>query len=224
MAGNQWKIEPAILPSTDNQKDAFEIWNDGYNLVMHGSAGTGKTFLAMNFALNEIISKNSTYKKVIILRSIVSGREIGFLPGSINEKIKVYEEPYKNICNELFSRGDVYQIFKTKNMVQFAPTSFLRGITFEDAIVILDEAQNCNYQELSTVITRLGNNCRIIVCGDIRQDDLSSDRYKEYSGLSKFMNVLDIMEEFDFVEFDENDIVRSGIVKSFIIAQNRLKY
>lgn len=211
-----------IEPLTDNQRIIFESYEQGKNVLLHGLAGTGKTFISLYLALNEVISKNSTYKKVIIIRSIVPTRDIGFLPGNNKEKTKVYEGPYYAICNELFDRGDSYEILKTKGVIDFMSTSFIRGITINDAIVIADEINNMTFHELDSVITRIGNNCKLLLCGDFRQSDLPKQSEKQ--GLTSFMHILSKMGSFDYVEFNEEDIVRSGLVKEYIIAKDKLGY
>ena len=219
--GKGFKIKD-IDPMTDTQEDAFDAWDDGFNLMLHGMAGTGKTFLALYFSLSEIFEQNSYYNKLFIIRSVVPSRDMGFLPGSQKEKMKVYEGPYYDICNKLFQRGDAYEILKQRNQVEFMSTSFLRGETFDDCILVVDEVQNMSDQELHTVMTRVGENCRIIFCGDVKQDDLTSERYNEHSGLANFMKIIDRMKEFKFVEFEANDIVRSALVKSYIIQRDKL--
>jgi phosphate starvation-inducible protein PhoH len=221
LTGN-FGIQKTVRPMTDNQRIAFESWDDGYNLMLHGIAGTGKTFLGLYFAIKEVTKANSKYKKVFIVRSTVPGRDQGFLPGSQKQKEAVYEEPYYDIATKLFGRGDAYQILKQKQLVQFVSTSYLRGCTFEDCIIVVDEVQNMSDQELHTVMTRVGENSRIIFCGDVKQDDLTSERKKEVSGLRNFMRVINNMREFDFVEFQIADIVRSRLVKSYIIERDRL--
>lgn len=211
-----------INPMTENQRVAFEYWDDGYNMMLHGIAGTGKTFLGLYFALKEVVKPNSLYKKVYIVRSTVSTRDQGFLPGSLKEKAKVFESPYVPICTKLFGRGDAYEILKGKGYVEFITTSYLRGETFDDCILVVDEVQNMGDGELHTVMTRVGENCRIIFCGDVKQDDLTSERKKELSGLRDFMKILHRMKEFEFVDFQVEDIVRSKLVKSYIIERDRL--
>lgn len=210
-----------IKPMTMNQRVAFEAWNRGSNLMLHGIAGTGKTFLAFHFALKELFHSNKRYKKVYIIRSTVPSRDMGFLPGSQRDKMKVYEGPYYDICSKLFERGDAYDILKQRLNIEFLSTSFLRGSTFDDCIIIVDEVQNMNDMELHTVMTRIGENCKIIFCGDVKQDDLTSKRFNEESGLTKFMNIIRNMKEFQFVEFVKEDIVRSKLVKSYIIERDR---
>jgi len=209
-----------IDPITQNQKIAFQQWNKGQNLLLHGLAGTGKSFISLYLALREIYNYNSVYKHILIVRSVVPTRDMGFLPGSIKDKAKVYELPYQGICSDLFGRGDAYDILKTKHIVDFTTTSFIRGNTFHDTIVIVDEVNNLTFHELDSVITRLGNNCRIILCGDYRQSDLiyNNDR----SGLITFMGVLDMIKCFSHIEFQIEDIVRSGLVKEYIIAKTKL--
>ena len=147
---------------------------------------------------------------------------MGFLPGNQKEKMAVYEAPYVSIATKLFGRGDAYAVLKQKNLIEFISSSFLRGETFDDCILIVDECQNMSDQELHTIMTRVGNNCKIIFCGDVKQDDLTSERKKEVSGLRTFMQIIKNMREFEFVEFVADDIVRSDLVKSYIIERDRL--
>jgi len=207
-----------IEPLTYTQKQVFESYNAGNNLVLHGCAGTGKTFLSLYLAVRDVLDKVDGKQKVIIVRSVVPTRDMGFLPGNITEKTKVYETPYRDLLSGMFNRGDAYDILKNKGKIEFVTTSFVRGQTWDDAIVIIDEAQNCSHQELHSVITRVGENSRIILCGDGKQDDLTSERYKEESGLSKFLNILTNMDSFDVIDFQTDDIVRSGLVREYLIA------
>mgnify|MGYP001574082358 FL=1 len=217
-----FQIDRNIKPMTENQRVAFESWGEGYNLMLHGIAGTGKTFLGLYFAISEVMKQNSPHKKVFIVRSTVPTRDQGFMPGNQKQKEAVYEEPYYDIATKLFNRGDAYQILKQKQIVNFASTSYLRGCTFEDCIIVVDEVQNMSAGELHTVMTRVGENSRIIFCGDVKQDDLTSERKKEMSGLRDFMRIINNMREFDFIEFQIGDIVRSKLVKSYIINRDKL--
>jgi len=210
-----------ISPLTLNQSSTFKAFEQGKHLLLHGVAGTGKTYISLYLALNEVLNK-SRYKQIVIIRSVVPSRDMGFLPGTAKEKAKVYEDPYKMICDDLFSRGDGYEILKVKRLVDFNTTSFLRGVTFNDAIIIVDECQNMIGQELDTVMTRVGNNCRIVFCGDFRQTDLA--KHEEKRGLLTFMNILDRMSCFEKIEFGKEDIVRSALVKSYIISKLELGY
>ena len=197
-----------IEPLTKNQLAAFESNN---NLVLHGLAGTGKTFISSYLAYDDI--EKGFADSLIIIRSAVPTRDIGFLPGSEKEKSAVYEEPYKDVATHLFDRGDAYEIMKQKNIVQFMTTSFIRGITLRNACIIVDECQNMSFHELDSIITRVGENCRIMFCGDFRQSDLKRNE------LLSWLKVLERMEEFDFIEFGVDDIVRSEFVKKYIIAK-----
>jgi len=209
-----------IKPLTPNQQATFEAYHKGYNLMIHGYAGTGKTFCALYLALQDILSSTSTFDKIVLIRSVVPSRDMGFLPGSIKDKIAVYEEPYKEICDDLFGRGDGYGILKMKKMIEFTTTSFLRGLTFNNAIVIVDEINNMTYQEIDTVMTRLGNNSRIVFCGDYRQSDLNKPHEK--TGINQFMAVTRRINSFKHIEFQKEDIVRSGVVRDYIIQKTEM--
>jgi len=206
-----------VQPKTEKQQITFEHYHKGKNFCLHGMAGTGKTFMAMYLSLNEILSKNSKARRIIVIRSVVPTRDIGFLPGSIEEKTNVYEMPYSNICTELFINKNSYQDLKESGKIEFATTSFVRGLTFENAIVIVDECQNMTFHELDSIITRSGNNCRLLFCGDFNQSDLGKK-----SGITEFMDILYKMRSFCMIEFDQDDIVRSGLVREYILAKNDL--
>lgn len=210
-----------IVPLTDNQGLAFEGYENGKNMMLHGIAGTGKSFLAMYLALRDILSGLSNQRKLVIVRSVVEVRKMGYLPGNQKEKAQVYEAPYQAICTELFGRGDAYDMLTRKGIVEFISTSFIRGVTLNDAIVVVDEMQNCNIHELDSVITRVGKNCRIIFSGDFRQSDFTNEQ--ERNGLKDFMRIIDKMKSFEFVDFQEEDIVRSALVKEYIITKNKLR-
>lgn len=208
-----------IRPLTPNQSDTFDSFKAGKNLLLHGSPGSGKTFLSIYLALDEVLNKNR-YKQVVIIRSVVPSRDMGHLPGSVKEKSAVYEEPYKIICDDLFGRGDGYDILKTKKLVNFTTTSFLRGITLDNSIVIVDEVQNMAFHECNTVMTRIGENCKVIFCGDFRQSDFTN--HLEREGVIKFMQILNKMDSFGHIEFTRDDIVRSGLVREYLITKETL--
>ena len=209
-----------IKPLTPNQEKVFNSYNKGYHLMLHGFAGTGKTFCALYLALNEILTNQSIYDKIVIIRSVVPSRDMGFLPGSMKEKIQVYEEPYREICTSLFKRSDAYDILKMKGIVHFTTTSFLRGITFNKAIVILDESQNLSFAECDTVMTRMGDESRLVICGDFRQTDLNKPHEKE--GITQLMKITNRINTFQHIDFAKEDIVRSGLVRSYIIQKYEL--
>jgi phosphate starvation-inducible PhoH-like protein len=203
-----------VKPLTFTQEEVFKSFMSGNSLCLHGIAGTGKTYLAMYLALKECSRYQLEYDKVIIVRSGVPSRDLGYLPGNLAEKAGVYEDPYRLIVNKLYDRGDAYEVCKAHGAIEFTTTSFLRGVTFERAIIVVDEIQNMNYAELSTVITRMGDNCRVILAGDFRQSDLF--RVKEREGLDHFLNIIEKMPEFSFHEFNRTDIVRGKLVRSFL--------
>ena len=209
-------------PLTESQKEVFRNFDNDEHLVLHGLAGTGKSFISLYLALRQVLTGSSDFNKIVIVRSVVPTREVGFLPGSVKEKIKVYEQPYETICTELFGRADAYNILKTKNYVEFMSTSFIRGITLDNCIVIVDEVQNMLFGELDSVITRIGKNSKLILCGDFRQSDLQKDIDRK--GLLDILKILKAMDYFKYVEFSERDIVRSDFVKQYIIQKSRLGF
>lgn len=211
-----------IAPLTPTQSDLFESYKQGYNIAAIGTAGTGKTMCAMYLALSDVLQKGG-YDQVIVIRSAVQTREQGFMPGSKQQKEAVFEAPYTDIVNDLFGRGDAYQILKSKGMIRFMTSSFVRGLTFDNAIIIVDECQSMTYHELDTIITRVGESSKIVFCGDTKQDDLVISRNKaDVSGLAEFLQVLNNISSFDTIEFTSNDIVRSGLVKEYILAKEQL--
>ena len=221
---NQEKLNfnlKTIEPLTQNQKLSFEAYHSGKNLMLHGIAGTGKSFVSLYLGLNQILSESSPYKKLVIVRSVVPTRDMGFLPGNSKEKAKVYEAPYYAICTELFGRSDSYEYLKSKGLVEFISTSFIRGITLNDCIIVVDEIANMTLHELDSVITRVGKNCRIIFCGDFRQSDFT--REHEKNGLVDFMSIIKRLKSFTFIDFNEHDIVRSAMVKDYIIQKDKLR-
>lgn len=207
-----------IEPLTDNQQKVFESRDD--HQLLYGVAGTGKTFLSMYLALDDIVNREY-YSKFYIVRSVVSSRNMGFLPGNEKEKAAVYEEPYNAACSELFGRGDAYGYLKQKGVIEFKTTSFIRGITLDNCVVFVDEFQNMTAHELNSVITRVGKNCRLILSGDCRQDDLQ--QHREKSGAWDTMQIVKRMDSFRCVEFGFDDIVRSDFVKEYIIARYKLE-
>jgi phosphate starvation-inducible protein PhoH len=207
-----------IQPLTDNQKQTFEEYRRDQHLILHGTAGTGKTFISMYLALEQILHKGD-FKRLIIVRSAVPTRDIGFLPGTLKEKTRTYELPYHAICGDLFGRDDAYDILKTKGVCDMITTSFIRGITLNDSIILVDECQNLSFHEADSIMTRVGRNSRIIFCGDYNQSDLEK---KERGGLHQFMHILKRIDLFSMIEFNSADIVRSGIVKQYIIEKEKL--
>jgi len=208
-----------IHPLTENQGKVFEAFADDKNVVCAGSAGTGKTFLLFYLCLQEMIY-GQEYDKIIVFRSSVPTRNIGFLPGDEKEKMAAYEQPYKGICGDLFGRSDAYEILKKKDLVEFQSTSFVRGNTFDNCLIIVEECQDMNLHEISTIITRCGKNTKIFFSGDYKQCDL--DGRREVSGFNDFLKIVGMMYSFETVEFGLEDIVRSGLVKEFLIAKEKL--
>jgi len=210
-------------PITQNQKVAFDAWEDNDNLVLAGTAGTGKTFIALYMALEELLDpKDAFFRRIVIIRSVVPTRDIGFLPGTVDEKKDMYNIPYKNICAELFGDVGAYNKLTTARQIDFESTSFIRGSTFDDSIIIVDEMQNLTFHELDTVITRVGRNSKIIFCGDYKQSDFKFQDEKD--GLFKFIAILEQMKNFSVIQFGWDDIVRSGLVRDYIMTKEMLGY
>lgn len=208
-------------PITKNQKVAIDCWEDGDNLVMAGSAGTGKTFLALYMGMEDLLDPNTVYRNMVIIRSVVPTRDIGFLPGTAEEKKAMYNLPYKNICTELFNDKGAWGKLTSGKKVEFESTSFVRGMTWNESIIIVDEMQNMTFHELDSVITRVGENSKIIFCGDYKQSDFKYQDEKE--GVFKFLTILEQMKDFSIVQFGWEDIVRSGLVRDYILTKEMLE-
>jgi phosphate starvation-inducible protein PhoH len=219
-------IMRTIDPLTENQKILFEAYNTGQNIVAYGCAGTGKTFITLYNALRDVLDERSSYDKIYIVRSLVATREIGFLPGDHEDKSSLYQIPYKNMVKYMFEMPDessfemLYGNLKTQGTISFWSTSFIRGTTLDNAIIIVDEFQNLNFHELDSIITRVGENSKIMFCGDATQSDLI--KTNEKNGIIDFMKILRVMPSVDVIEFGVEDIVRSGLVKEYIVAKMEL--
>ena len=215
-----------IEPLTENQQKLFESYSEGKNIIAYGAAGTGKTFITLYNALCDVLDPSTPYEKIYIVRSLVSTREIGFLPGDHEDKSTLYQIPYKNMVKYMFelpSAADfemLYGNLKAQETISFWSTSFIRGTTFDRAIIIVDEFQNLNFHELDSIMTRVGENTKIMFCGDATQSDLI--KQNERNGIVDFMRVLRLMSSIDIIEFGVEDIVRSGLVKEFILAKMEL--
>jgi predicted ribonuclease YlaK len=215
-----------IKPVTDNQKVVFDTWKKGLNQFLFGCAGTGKTFVSLYLALSEVLRNDTQYDKVIVVRSLIPTREIGFLPGDEEDKAALYQVPYSNMMQFMFTQPNeqafsmLYDRLKAQGSFYFLSTSFLRGLTFDNSIIIVDECQNLNFHELDTIITRVGQDSKIVFCGDFGQSDLT--RLNEKNGLMNFLQILQEMNEFNCTEFDIGDIVRSGFVRSYLIQKTKL--
>ena len=210
-----------VEPITDNQKRFFDAWDEGKMIYAYGVAGTGKTFIALYKALKDVLGETTPYEKIYIVRSLVATREIGFLPGDHEDKSSLYQIPYKNMVQAMFEMPDdnsyemLYDNLKAQETISFWSTSFIRGTTLDNAVVIIDECQNLNFHELDSIITRVGQDSKIIFCGDAAQTDLQ--KISERTGIIDFQKILQNMDEFSMIEFGIEDIVRSGLVKSYLI-------
>lgn len=208
-------------PMTVTQEKAFKAWDDGDHLVLTGSAGTGKTFIAMYLAMETILTKEESQEKIVIVRSVVPTREVGFLPGSKEEKEDVYTAPYRSISAELFGEKGAYGKLVNFKQLEFISTSHIRGTTIDDACVIIDEMQNMNFHELDSIITRIGRNCRVIFAGDYLQSDFKYDDDK--NGIYTFMNIVERLKDFSIINFGWEDIVRSDFVRDYIMTKEMLE-
>ena len=215
-----------IKPVTDSQKLVFDSWKQGLNQFLFGCAGTGKTFVSLYLALQDVLKNDTPYDKVIVVRSLIPTREIGFLPGDEEDKAALYQVPYSNMMQFMFEQPNeqafsmLYDRLKAQGSFYFLSTSFLRGLTFDNSIIIVDECQNLNFHELDTIITRVGQDSKIMFCGDFGQSDLT--RLNEKNGLMNFLQILQEMKEFNCTEFTIGDIVRSGFVRSYLIQKTKL--
>ena len=216
----------SVKPITDTQKNVFETWKKGQNQFLFGAAGTGKTFVSLYLALRDIFDQKTKYDKVVLVRSLIPTREIGFLPGDEEDKAALYQVPYQNMVQFMFEMSNeqqfnsLYDRLKGQGSLFFLSTSFLRGLTFDNSIIIVDECQNLNFHELDTIITRVGQDSRIVFCGDFDQSDLV--KHNERNGLHDFLRILEEMEEFNCSEFSIGDIVRSGFVRSYLINKAKM--
>ena len=207
-------------PLNGKQHEFFANYAGGKSQVLAGSAGTGKTFMTLFKAFEEILKAKVNYRRIVIIRSAVATRDIGHLPGTLEEKQAIYEIPYVGICNELFGRGEAYALMKKNGIIDFMLTSYVRGITLDETIVIVDEYQNLTAHEADSIITRLGKGSKIIFCGDTCQTDFTRNNEKD---IDKFLAVVNRMPQwFDINEFESGDIVRSGIVKEYIRTKEKM--
>jgi predicted ribonuclease YlaK len=212
-----------FAPLTENQKTFFEAYKRGdYFVALHGVAGTGKTFIALYKAIEEVMDKSNPFNKIIVVRSAVQSREIGHLPGDVNEKMEIFQQPYRQICETLFGRKDAWDRLEEQHHIEFISTSFIRGMSFDDAIIIVDEMQNLTFEEIDTVMTRVGYRSKIIWCGDYRQTDLNKKK-NDMSGILKFFDIAMHMGSFTKIEFTPDDIVRSSLVKEYILAKLKIE-
>ncbi len=215
-----------IKPVTDSQQTVFDTWKEGKNQFLFGCAGTGKTFVSLYLALQQVLKNETPYDKVIVVRSLIPTREIGFLPGDEEDKAALYQVPYANMMQFMFEQPNeqafsmLYDRLKSQGSFYFMSTSFLRGLTFDNSIIIVDECQNLNFHELDTIVTRVGQDSKIFFCGDFGQSDLT--RLNERNGLMDFLQILHEMDEFNCTEFNIGDIVRSGFVRSYLIQKTKL--
>ena len=215
-----------IEPLSDNQQTVFDSYKEGKNLVLHGAAGTGKTFISLYLALQQVLDVSSPYEKIYMVRSLVPTREIGFLPGDHEDKSNLYQIPYKNMVKYMFEMPDeasfemLYDNLRTQATISFWSTSFIRGTTFDRCIIIVDEFSNLNFHELDSIVTRVGQDCKIIFSGDYSQSDLIKSG--ERQGVLDFMKVLQTMPSFETVEFGIEDIVRSGLVREYLVSKIQL--
>ena len=208
-------------PITKNQKIAYDAWDEGDNLVLCGSAGTGKTFIGMYLGLESVLDKSWEQNKLVIVRSVVPTREMGYLPGSIEEKVDAYTAPYRAITNELFNDRHAFDMLESQGQLTFMSTSFIRGITLDDCVLLIDEMQNLTFHELDSIITRVGRNTKVIFSGDYYQSDLTKE--SDRSGVLHFMSIMEQLKDFSVIEFNWTDIVRSGFVRDYIMTKEILE-
>ena len=216
-----------VEPLTENQKTIFKAWDEGKHLFIYGAAGTGKTFCALYKGLYDCLKATPSYDQVYLVRYLVATREIGFLPGDHEDKSSLYQIPYKNMVKYMFEAANdsdfemLYGSLKAQETIKFWSTSFLRGVTLDNSVIIIDEMQNLNFHELDSIITRVGENTRIVFCGDAMQTDLRNNN--ERNGIHDFMRILEMMpDDFAMVEMGIDDICRSGLVRNYLVAKNHV--
>jgi len=215
-----------IQPLTDNQQKLFDYYDEGKNIFAHGVPGSGKTFILLYKALKEVLNERSPYEKIYIVRSLVQTREIGFMPGREEDKKSLFEIPYKNMVKYMFQLPTdddfemLYGNLKAQETISFWCTSFIRGVTLDNCIIIVDEAQNCSGHECFSVISRCGMDTKIMFAGDVEQSDLV--KLSEKNGIIDFLRIIDVMPSFEKIEFGVDDIIRSPLVKEFVIAKHSL--
>ena len=209
-------------PLTKNQEIAYKAWEEGNNIILTGTAGTGKTFMGLYLAMEDMLETNNCYEQLVIIRSMVPTRDMGFLPGTKEEKEEAFMSPYKNICTELFGDKASYNKMITSNQIKFESTSYIRGMTFDNTVILVDEMQNLNFHELDSVITRVGKNSKIIFAGDFKQSDFKYN--DERDGIVRFLQIVEQLKNFTVINFGWEDIVRSDFVRDYIMTKEMLGY
>jgi phosphate starvation-inducible PhoH-like protein len=178
-----------------------------------GSAGTGKTYVAASYAAEKLYYRETS--KIIVTRpNVEASRSLGFLPGELEEKYAPYLEPFEGVFIRAFGKS-LYELFKKRGQIDPRPLGFMRGATFDDAIVLVDECQNMTEKEFKLLLTRIGHNSKVIFSGDSRQVDIPD------SGLMSTIQRLQYIPSIEVVEFYPSDIVRSDLCKQIILEYER---
>lgn len=200
-----------VTPKTIRQKKYLELL-DSRDLVFGlGPAGTGKTFLAVAMAIRAY--KNKLVKKIIITRpAIEAGENLGYLPGNLQMKIDPYLRPIYDAMEYMLGR-EAFNSYREKGIIEIAPLAYMRGRTLDNAFVVLDEAQNTTISQMKMFLTRFGYGSKVVINGDVTQVDLSTN---DQSGLIHAIGVLEDLEEIGVMTFDDNDVIRHGLVRKII--------
>jgi phosphate starvation-inducible PhoH-like protein len=208
----------AIMPRTPNQREYIKAMRDYDMVVSFGPAGTGKSFLAVAFALAEL--QSGRFNKIVLTRPVVeAGEKLGFLPGDLYEKVHPYLRPLYDAFMTIVG-PDRFRLLREDEIVEIVPLAYMRGRTLDNAVIILDEAQNTTPEQMKMFLTRMGQNSKVIINGDLTQIDLEN---KRRSGLQSAETILKGVAGISFIRFTGADIVRHVLVQKILDAYDKFE-